>query len=258
MLRAARFETRMGFHMEPRTEELLRNAAELLDRVTGPRILHEISLILEEKSPEDTLCRLQDLDILRHVSPGLHCDEWLAQRFRSLRDEAPSWGGELSGESLRDAYLALLTSRLPEEELADFVDRFRLRRSLAELLFAFRGLLQDEKRLARRDVKPSDVRRILDSAPIGAVRLLWYATAKNSVRRHVEDYVLRLRDVRPSLTGNDLKALGLPPGPLYKNLLAAVLIARLDGEVSTLDEERALAQQLVAEGRELPSLWPRR
>jgi tRNA nucleotidyltransferase (CCA-adding enzyme) len=258
MLRAARFETRMGFRMEARTEELLRNAVELLDRVTGPRVLHELSLILEEKVPEDTLCRLEDLGILRHVSPGLICDDWLMERFRRLRDDAPPWGQELSGDGLRDAYLALLLSRLPERELADFVERHRLGRQLADLLPAVRGLLVDEKRLAKRDMKPSEVCRILDTAPLEAVRLLWYATGRDSVRRRVEDYIVRLRHIRPSLTGHDLKALGLQPGPLFKNVLAAVLTARLDGEVSTPEEEKALVQRLLAEGRDLPAAWPRR
>jgi tRNA nucleotidyltransferase (CCA-adding enzyme) len=258
MLRAARFETRMEFHMEPRTEELLRNAVELLDRVTGPRILHELFLILEEKAPEDILCRLESLGILRHVSPSLNSDEWLIERFRRLRDEAPPWDQELSGEPLRDAYLALLASRLPGKELEAFVDRHRFGRHLADLLPAANALLHDEKRLAKRDMKPSEVCRILDAAPLEAVRLLWYASGRENVRRRVEDYVMRLRYVRPSLTGHDLKALGLQPGPLYKNVLAAVLTARLDGEVSAPEEEKALVERILAEGRELPPAWPRR
>ncbi len=258
MLRAARFETRMGFHMEPRTEELLRNAVDLLDKVSGPRILHELLLILEEQVPEDILCRLQALGILRHISPSLVCDSWLQERFRRLREDVPPWGDKPAGDALRDGYLALLTARLSERELSAFAERFRLRRQLADLLMATAQLRAGEEQLARRAMKPSEICRILDASPLDAVKLLWYAASTDVVRERVADYVLRLRHVRPEITGHDLKAMGLSPGPLYKNILAAVLAARLDGEVSSREEEKALVQRILAEGRGLPAAWPRR
>gem|GEM_PF-2524828 len=42
MLRAVRFEQRLGFRIEARTEELLRGALDLLDRVSGDRLRHEL------------------------------------------------------------------------------------------------------------------------------------------------------------------------------------------------------------------------
>jgi len=258
MLRAARFEQRLGFHIEPRTEELLRNAVELLDKVTGPRILHELLLIFDEEAPEDILCRLEGLGILPHVSPGLQCDDWRAERFRRLRTERPPWMESLSGEQKRDADLTLLLCRLPAKELDAFIARFRLRHQLAELLQATRGLLAWERNLSRVGLRASGVCRILDPAPPEAVALLWYVTDKARVRARVEDYMLRLRHIRPALTGHDLKSMGLSPGPLYKNILAAVLAAKLDGEISTPDEEKALVKALLADGRELPPPWPRR
>ncbi|MGH8310122.1 MAG: CBS domain-containing protein, partial [Steroidobacteraceae bacterium] len=48
MLRAARFEQRFGFRIDPRTQDLLSGALDLLDRVSGPRIWNEIELILRE------------------------------------------------------------------------------------------------------------------------------------------------------------------------------------------------------------------
>ena len=52
MLRAARFEQRFGFEIEPRTEELIGDALDLLDRVSPERIRHELELILAEAEPE--------------------------------------------------------------------------------------------------------------------------------------------------------------------------------------------------------------
>jgi tRNA nucleotidyltransferase (CCA-adding enzyme) len=52
MLRAVRFEQRLGFRIEPRTEELIDSALGLLDRVSSERIRHELYLILREEEPE--------------------------------------------------------------------------------------------------------------------------------------------------------------------------------------------------------------
>ena len=49
-----------------------------------------------------------------------------------------------------------------------------------------------------------------------------------------------------SVTGADLKALGLKPGPRYRQILNRLLDARLNGDVRTAEEERALAGRLIS------------
>jgi len=51
--------------------------------------------------------------------------------------------------------------------------------------------------------------------------------------------------VKPALTGDDLKAMGLKPGPHFKNVLDRLLDARLNGEVKTETEEKALVGRLL-------------
>jgi tRNA nucleotidyltransferase (CCA-adding enzyme) len=47
------------------------------------------------------------------------------------------------------------------------------------------------------------------------------------------------------LNGEDLKAMGLLPGPEFRGIMNRLLAARLDGEIRDHDEERALAAQLI-------------
>ena len=46
--------------------------------------------------------------------------------------------------------------------------------------------------------------------------------------------------VKPSLTGTDLKPMGLKPGPIYKKLLGCLLEVRLNCEISTKAESGKL------------------
>jgi poly(A) polymerase len=53
-------------------------------------------------------------------------------------------------------------------------------------------------------------------------------------------------DPSPVLTGDDLKALGMKPGPEFKRLLDAVRVAQLEGQVTTKDQALELVRALRA------------
>ena len=49
-------------------------------------------------------------------------------------------------------------------------------------------------------------------------------------------------NIKPILTGDDLRKLGYKPGPQYRQILAALLVATLDGKVV----DRSTAEDFVA------------
>jgi tRNA nucleotidyltransferase (CCA-adding enzyme) len=66
-----------------------------------------------------------------------------------------------------------------------------------------------------------------------------------SAKRQVSAFLTTYRNVKPMLTGSDLKAMGLKPGPHFKRILDQLLDARLNGEVKTETEERELVRRLA-------------
>jgi tRNA nucleotidyltransferase (CCA-adding enzyme) len=62
---------------------------------------------------------------------------------------------------------------------------------------------------------------------------------------YISLYLTHLRDVKVALTGDDLKAMGLPPGPRYKKILAELLDAKLDGLVKNREQETAFVRSAV-------------
>ena len=69
-----------------------------------------------------------------------------------------------------------------------------------------------------------------------------------TLRGQLELYQRELQYVRPEADGDYLRnVMHIPPGPLYGRLLAAVRDARLDGEVGSIREERALVERLLEE-----------
>ena len=80
------------------------------------------------------------------------------------------------------------------------------------------------------------------------MEMLMYLAARASseqVRRFVSLYLTRLRGIAPLLDGDDLRGLGLEPGPLFRRIKERLLQARLNGEVSSRDEEEALVLSLT-------------
>jgi tRNA nucleotidyltransferase (CCA-adding enzyme) len=67
----------------------------------------------------------------------------------------------------------------------------------------------------------------------------------DSVKRQVSAFLTTYQHVKPILTGADLKAMGLKPGPRFKQVLDQVLDARLNGEVKTEAEELDLVRRMT-------------
>jgi len=65
-------------------------------------------------------------------------------------------------------------------------------------------------------------------------------------RSRLELYLDDLRYVKLSLDGEDLKQMGVAPGPRLGRMLKALIEAKLDNRVSTKEEEEALVRQWLA------------
>ncbi len=244
ILRAARFEQRFAFRIEQRTAELISDAVDLLDRVTPARVRHELELIFAESQPEQALSRLEDLGVLAHIHPGLHVDEWVAQRFEGLRAAMQAHGNDLPAD-IDQLYFAIWTYRLEALAFAQLDQRLNLMRSTLTVLENLHELKADAPRLEHPDLRPSEIYQILRPASDPTRFLLPIITGSATVQAHIQHYEQTLRHVRPITDGRDLKRMGLAPGPLYRQVLDAARFAWMDGAIASEAEERELVERLV-------------
>jgi len=244
ILRAARLESRLRFHLDPRSEELIADALPLLKRVSGDRIRHELEQIFHEPEPERALCRLEELGALAHIHPDLHSDKWLQTRYSTLRKDLDLEAWNLKPVDIPFLHLALLAYRLGEEELNELIVRLKIGRNDAEHLRLLPSLKETLSRLGKAR-RPSTIYRLLQPYPARILALAWVASDNKRIRERLLRYQTEYRLVETHITGDDLKAMGLRPGPLFGQLLGALRDARLDGRVSTQEEEEALLQRLL-------------
>jgi len=66
------------------------------------------------------------------------------------------------------------------------------------------------------------------------------------VKKSISHYFTHLRDTETSVTGKDLKKMGLEPGPVYREILDAVLDAKLNGLLKTRNDELNFIRNYVS------------
>jgi tRNA nucleotidyltransferase (CCA-adding enzyme) len=231
LLRALRYEARLGFGLEADTEALARKAAaaDALQTVSGARVRDELLDLLGELDAPRALERLHELGIDHAMHPALEADPELVA--------SAALGAVAIGADRALAGLAALVSGAPAELdlwLADLHLRADERDAVSRAARAAPRLVAE----LRRELKPSELYDLLHGEPAEALAL---ALAMRAPSEPVLRYVTDLRPVRLEVSGADLIAEGLPESPALGEALRAVLRRKLDGELTGRDAELAAA-----------------
>jgi tRNA nucleotidyltransferase (CCA-adding enzyme) len=263
IFRAIRFEQRFGFRLERTTMRLLAQAAStnLIQQLSGPRLQNEIVLLLAERDPVRAIVRLAQLKLLRFLHRRLCYTKTVKRVVNAVPKALVWWARRLpdSGIDRSVVYLMALSSASSAAVVATMIRRLALSREQAKNLTAGGNRLDRARKqlIEKGIVRPSQVYRILEDFSEEALVLL---LAKQMVmqqevrlsllKRRLLAYV-KNREIKTALTGRNLQAMGLEPGPRYKTLLGELLDARIDGMVTTEAEERAFVEKRL--GLQRPS-----
>ncbi|MRS11484.1 MAG: CBS domain-containing protein [Actinobacteria bacterium] len=252
ILRAARFERRFGFALDPSTEALLRQAVDMgmLDEVSGARIREELLDIIDEEAPADILERLEELGALAGLLPdGVRS----ADAIGDLRASATAFDTHAPAFTRpprrRTSLVTALTASATRAEAEHWCRWLRFGREYAEP-----AVVTAERRRAvlarlqdRRKMRASRLFALLEALPPETLLYLW-AVGSAEVGERVQEYVAVLSATRPGVTGADLIELGLTPGPAFAAILAQARADRLDGKAVGREAELANIKRLARKG----------
>ena len=225
IFRAVRFEKRFGFHFDEHTLALLRNAiaGDFVQRVSGRRIWKELRLIVAETDTAEMLERLIELGVLGEARHDRTLSGLLRRTSKVLTTLAERFPEQRFDRHV--IWLAVLLSALPEADARSLMQWLELPRKL-------NAAIQDSPAAVRRMIgrlqdepssKPSAFAAILRQET-NEVRVLGLIlSSRDDLRRAIHRFWDEWEKVTPLLDGRALRKLGLPGGPLYAEVLAAVL-----------------------------------
>jgi tRNA nucleotidyltransferase (CCA-adding enzyme) len=226
----------------------------LLDRFTPARIRHELERILQEEYPERAIARLAELEILARLHPELHEDyvaDWIDSRFavlRELRRLTP--GSLLTEQPIERLYYGILVYRLPEQTQSALNARLGLRAETQRLVRGLNRIRAALPELRRPALPPSRVVAIFDEVDPAALALIPVVCAgEQQVLWFYRRYLAQWQHIQPALDGNDLSALGVPRGPIYRQLLSNLRAGRLDGSLDSREDELAFVRDHLTRTR---------
>ena len=251
VFRAIRFEQRFGFSIGKLTSGLIENAVKMgfFQRLSGRRVFTELRLILEEENPLPAISRMNEYHLLHVIHPSIILNNDLISLFNSSK-KVLSWHDLLFLEEpyMKWAvyFLALLRSR-DKETVSEICKRFEIaprHRSIfcKERFEADRFISLMERNLP---VKNSTIYRGISVFKIELILYMMAATKNEALKRSISNYFTQLRHIKTSIKGKDLKKLGLEPGPIYREILGAVLDGKLNGRIKTRSEELAFVKDYV-------------
>ncbi len=248
MLRAVRLEQRLGFEIEARTLELLNRAVPLLEGISGDRIRSDLDLILREAKAPDIMARLDSLGLIQAIHPRLVWQETMTDAFRVAQRFEPPQEWKLESEPrLQTLLYALWLAPLQAADAEAVTRRLQFSASDQDVVISA-GRLRHDLAAMSEDTRPSEVAACLDGVTEGALVATWLSLATDpAAQQRLHSYLAEWRWVRPRTTGDTLRDLGMPPGPEYRQILATLRNAWLDGELTSAAAEQAMLDRLTKE-----------
>jgi poly(A) polymerase len=281
MMRAVRFAARFGFAIEPETMAAARELAAQITQVSPERIREELTKLLTEGATRRGFELLDETGLLAVVLPDVtrmkgveqppqyhpEGDVWIHTRMmlEMLQPHCSptlAWGVLLHdvGKPQTFAPAAGPGTRIRFDGHVEMGARMA-ENICRELRFSNDEIVQIETLVANH-LRFKDVRQMRQATLKRFVRLPHFEEHLElhrldclSSHRNLEayDFVRQFlaetppEEFRPPrlVTGNDLKGMGILPGPRFKEILLAVEEAQLDGQLPDRESALRFARKLV-------------
>ena len=249
IFRAIKFSNRFGFRIGKVTANLIKNALNVgaVKHLSGLRVLSELKQIFGEENPLPALQTMAEYGLDKVIHNDLKLTRTTCDLFESVGktlawhdllyadDDYPRWA----------VYFMAWLHGYPFAVTAQIADR---------LMFPVK---ERERLLEQRMKAEQRIRMIERSYPVSNQQMYWWliyfktecllfmlALTKNeAVRKAISYFYTHQRNIKPLISGKDLKFLGIKPGPIYTTILNKIIDEKLDEKLNTMEEELEFAKQ---------------
>ena len=252
LFRAARYAARFNFALDDSTQQAIATGLPYLRSLSGERVKYDLELIFEEAAPEQALLLLQRWQVFRAMGIPVPDEDRVCARFARMRKSFAEgdWPFETLALSSQDIVRAVswgaITYNTGQLSVSRWVDLIPFVVDMRDALISLGALSTLSSQMFRSNKLSASSALLKDFS--GLALLIGSLFDPDALKRKAmlcewKDW----RWVRPVNNGDDLRKLGVKPGPIYAKVLQRLRAAWLDGEVKSLAEEQALLAAVLSE-----------
>ena len=244
VFRAIRFEQRFGFTIGKLTLSLIKNAVDIncFKDLSGRRLFMEIKLLLMENNPIRAIERMNEVDLLQIISPAIQYTESMKSILENIK-AVISWFNLLFLEESYEPWKVFwygMTTSLDGKAFQNLCERMLMNdiesRQMTAQRIKINSVLDSLFKLNMDD--NFRIYTLLSQYDTEILLFLMAKANNEKIKKSISNYFTKLKGTKVKLKGKDLKEMGFKPGPLYKEIFTRLLEARINGLVSSKEEER--------------------
>ena len=253
VLRAIRYEQRLGFRIGKHTSNLIASAVKmnLLVELSGRRLTNELKLILSEENPAPAIRRMNEYKLLPFLHPEISYGPAMERLLEEIRSVLAWYDLSFIRNGCQRwlVYLLAFTDTIDPRGLEEFCLRMEFPPRLSTWLLESRAkaISVGQGFYRKAKLKASEIYHLLEDLDSEWLLFVMAKTQQEETRRAISLYFRNLKEVRPDLRGKDLKDMGISPGPIYRKILDSLLDGRLNGELTSREEEVDFVQRYFME-----------
>ena len=255
VFRAIKFANRFDFTIGKLTSNLIQNAVrvDFFKSLSGLRVFSELRQILEEDDPIPAIKTLEEYGLEKIIHPYLVFEQ---QTFVLLEEvkKTLAWHDLLFLDTpyLRWSIYFMVMIRLCSPRIVrEIADRLKFSPTHQRIILKER--IKAEQRLHILEANPpksnSSLYEVLIIFKTEHILYMMATAKKEETRKALSLFYTKLKDIKVMMKGEDLIKLGVTPGPVFKNIMASVLRARLDHKVTTLENEIDFARAYIRQNK---------
>lgn len=247
ILRAVRFEQRLGFQIERKTLIWMKSAlrTNMDSHVKPPRYFAEFKKNLCEENPLKSLKRLHDMGGLRflNVRPKFHFQELsrMRGRIQKVRRKLPY----MEYDHWWLVYFIGFITRCSDRDINRLLGRLPFTKTEQKSVHQSRKSRDLIKRLSSTHLTASQAYQVLKPLTAGSISYLRVCTSNTVVCRRIDRYLSGDIHVKLKINGEDLKRIGIPSGVKMGKILESVLCSKIDRHIRSKRDELKKALQLA-------------
>lgn len=256
IIRAIRFEQRYQFRISQQTEQYIQYALahNVMEKLSGQRLFHEFKVIFKETKPELCIIRMNEFGVLAAIDKRFSFtlqERKLLYKIADILKWYQTLPMKKNQPNVMIIYFLALCYSFPREQIIQMLQKIGVEPTFQKKIFLTSSMVQNIYDTLSFLLKDKTKDKAKDKAievkgPISTIYMLLsslslegllFLQASSSIGYVIYQYLSLWRFIKPDITGNDLKKLGIIPGPQYRIILEDILKQKLDGNIQTKEEQ---------------------